>query len=153
MLVHPVGKSWEQFRWVQAFRVERAEYLHHIPASLKRRRKGQPAPGVTLCDPVPGNINAEISPVGLGGYRTWDSKVRSWLLRDSDPRNTALARPSGKYKLQIRPLARTGTRHQEKRKCPTVIKIWSWAPNGCLRTTQTGRLTVGRKVSLILEPQ
>jgi hypothetical protein len=32
----------------------------------------------------------------------------------------------------------------------TVIKVWSWAPDGCLMPRQAGRLTVGRNVTLTL---
>jgi hypothetical protein len=45
--------------------------------------------------------------------------------RDSDPRMTALARPSSNCKRQTRPVVRKSAPHQQTRNCPTVIKIWS----------------------------
>jgi hypothetical protein len=38
----------------------------------------------------------------------------------------------------------------KKRNCLTVIKIWAWAPNRGLTRRQTGRLTVGCNITLIL---
>jgi hypothetical protein len=37
---------------------------------------------------------------------------------------------------------------QQTRICLTVMKIWSWAPGGGLTPKQTGRLTVGRNMTL-----
>jgi hypothetical protein len=54
-----------------------------------------------------------------------------------------------KCKGQTRPLAREGAPHRQTRNCLTVIKIWSWAPDGCLKPRQTGRLTVRRNITLI----
>jgi hypothetical protein len=48
---------------------------------------------------------------------------------------------------QTRPLVREGAPHQQNRNCLTVIKIWSYAPDGCLTPRQTGRLTVGRNIT------
>jgi hypothetical protein len=56
------------------------EYLHRDPASRKRRRNGK--------------------------SQIWDSKIWSWVPRDSDPRKSALGRPSSIYKRQTRPLVR-----------------------------------------------
>jgi hypothetical protein len=50
--------------------------LHRDPASRRRQRKGK--------------------------SQTWDSKIWSWVSRDSDPRKTALARASSIYKMQTR---------------------------------------------------
>jgi hypothetical protein len=41
--------------------------------------------------------------------------------------------------------------HQQTRNCLTVIKIWSWALDGCLAPRQTDRLSVGRNIILNLE--
>jgi hypothetical protein len=100
------------------------EYLHRSPASRRRRRRGK--------------------------SRIWDSKIRSRVPRHWDPKMTALAKASSNCKRQIRPLVRDGTPHQETRNCMTEIKIWSWAPDGCLTPRETGRLTVGRNTSLTL---
>jgi hypothetical protein len=37
-----------------------------------------------------------------------------------------------------------------KSACLTVIKIWSWAPHECLTPRQSGRLAVGRNITLSL---
>jgi hypothetical protein len=64
--------------------------------------------------------------------------------RESDPKMTSLARTRSNCKRQTRPLVREGAPHQQTRNCLTVIKIWSYAPNGCFIARQTGWLTVGR---------
>jgi hypothetical protein len=38
--------------------------------------------------------------------------------------------------------------YRQNRNCLTVTKIWSWAPDGGLTPGLTGRLTVGRTVTL-----
>jgi hypothetical protein len=58
------------------------EYLHRDPASRRRRRNGK--------------------------SQIRDSKIWSRVPRDSDPRKTALARPSSIYKRQTRTLVREG---------------------------------------------
>jgi hypothetical protein len=63
---------------------------------------------------------------------------------------TALARASSGYKGQTRPVVREGAQHEQTRNCLTVINIWSWAPDGCFIPRQTGRLTVGRNMTLTL---
>jgi hypothetical protein len=80
------------------------EYVHRDPASRRRRRKGK--------------------------SRNWDSKIWSRDPKDSDPRNTALARPSSIYKRQNRPLVRGGAPEKQDRDCQRVINIWSWSPDG-----------------------
>jgi hypothetical protein len=113
---------------------------HRSPASGRRRRKKNPAPGgynwATL---FLGYINTGIWPSRLGESRIWDSKMWSWVPRNSDPRMTALTTASSSYKWQIRPLVREGSPHQQTRNCLTVIKIWSWASDGCLTPRQIGR--------------
>jgi hypothetical protein len=80
------------------------EYLHRDSASRRRRRKGK--------------------------SQKWDSKIWSRDPRDSDPRKTALARPSSIYKRQTRPLVREGAPQKQDRNCQTIINNWSWAPDG-----------------------
>jgi hypothetical protein len=53
-------------------------------------------------------------------------------------------------KKQTRPLVREGARHQEARNCLIVLKIWSEASYRYLTPRQTGRLTVGRNLTLSL---
>jgi hypothetical protein len=71
---------------------------------------------------------------------------------------TALARASGTYKRQTRPLVREGAPQNQERNCQTYsvfraeIKIWSQAPNGCFIPRQTGQLTVDRNIRLRLRP-
>jgi hypothetical protein len=43
--------------------------------------------------------------------------------RESNPRKTALARASGIYKRQTRPLVREGAPQKQDRNCQTVINI------------------------------
>jgi hypothetical protein len=100
------------------------ECLHRIPASRRRRRKGK--------------------------SRIWDSKIGSGVPRDSDPRMTALVRASSYYKRQTRPLVRGRAPHQQTRNHLTVMRIYSKAPDACSIPGQTGRLTVGRNISLTL---
>jgi hypothetical protein len=68
-------------------------------------------------------------------------------VRDSDPRKAALTMPSSNCKLQTRPLVRDCDPHHETCYSLTVIKIWSWAPDGYLTPSDTGRLIVGRKIT------
>jgi hypothetical protein len=51
---------------------------------------------------------------------------------------------------QTLPLVRDGAPHQQIRKCLTEITIWSSVTNGCLKPRRTGRLTVGRNITLTL---
>jgi hypothetical protein len=46
--------------------------------------------------------------------------------------------------LQTRPLVREGATHQQTHNCLTVIKLWSWVPDGCQTPNQSGRLIIGR---------
>jgi hypothetical protein len=80
------------------------EYLNRDPASSRRRRKGK--------------------------SQIWDSKIRSQVPRDSDPRMTALARASSTYERQTSPLVREGAPRKQERNCQTEINILSWAPDG-----------------------
>jgi hypothetical protein len=61
---------------------------------------------------------------------------------------TTLARASSNCKRQTRPLVREGAPNQQTSNCQTIIKIWSWAPDGCFIPRQTGWLTVGRNITL-----
>jgi hypothetical protein len=101
------------------------EYLNRDPASRRRRRKGK--------------------------SRIWDSKIWSRVPQDSDQRITALERASSNCKRWTRPLVKESAPHQQTCNCLTVIKIWSWAPDGCFIPRQTGRLTVGRNRRLRLK--
>jgi hypothetical protein len=78
------------------------------------------------------------------------SKVWSWVPLDLNPGMTALSRNSISCKRQTRTFVREGAPHQQTRKCLTVTKICSWAPDGSLTPRYTGRLTVGRNISLTL---
>jgi hypothetical protein len=98
------------------------EYLHHDPASRRRRRKGK--------------------------SQIWDIKMWSRISRDSDPKNTALARASSIYKIQTHPLVREGDPRKQDCNCQTAINIWGSTP----RNTDwlTDRPTVSRNVTLTL---
>jgi hypothetical protein len=52
-----------------------------------------------------------------------------WLWQTTDPSSRQRERP-------------TSTNYNSL----TVIKVWSWAPDGCFIPRQTGRLTVGRNI-------
>jgi hypothetical protein len=93
-----------------------------------------------------GDINTETWSSRLGESPIWDSKI--W---NSDPRMTALARFSN-CKRQTRPLVIGGAPHQQTRNCLTAKKKknWSCAPDGGLTPRQTGRLIVGRNITLTL---
>jgi hypothetical protein len=67
------------------------EYLHRDSASRRRRRKGK--------------------------SQIWDTKIWSWVPRDSDPRKPTLARASSIYKRQTRPLVREGALQKQGRNC------------------------------------
>jgi hypothetical protein len=58
-----------------------------------------------------------------------DSKIWSRVPTDSDPRKTALGRPSSIYKRQTRPLVREGAPQKQDHNCQTAINIWSLAPD------------------------
>jgi hypothetical protein len=53
-------------------------------------------------------------------------------------------------KWQTRPLVREDAPYQPTRNRPTVMKIWSKAPEGCFIPRQSGRLIVGRNMTLTL---
>jgi hypothetical protein len=65
-------------------------------------------------------------PYRLGESRVWDSKICSWVRRDSNLRMTALVRIRSNCKPQTHPLVREGTPHRQTRNCLTLTKIWSW---------------------------
>jgi hypothetical protein len=75
------------------------EYLHRSPAKRRRRRKGK--------------------------HQISDSEIWSRVLRDSDPRETELARASSNCKRQTGPLVRESAPQQQTRNCLIVIKICS----------------------------
>jgi hypothetical protein len=95
-----------------------------------------------------GDINKRTWPSRLG-ESPMRQQIWSWVLRDLDPRVTALARPRSNCtsKLQTHPLVREGDPRQETRNCQTETKIWSWAPAGTPKPRQTGRLTGGRNLT------
>jgi hypothetical protein len=71
-----------------------------------------------------------------GKSQIWGSKIWPRVLRDSDPKMTALARTSSNCKRQARPLVRESAPNQQTRNC--------FVPR------QTDRLTVGRNITLTL---
>jgi hypothetical protein len=73
--------------------------------------------------------------LSLGGInaKIWLSSLGSLKFEtDSDRRMTPLTRPSNACKLQTRPLFREGAPYQQTTSYLTEIKVWSWAPDGCL---------------------
>jgi hypothetical protein len=80
----------------------------------------------------------------------WGSKIWPWVPRDLDLRTIVLARASSNCKQQTCTLAREGAPHQQTHNHLTVMKIWSKVPDGCFIPRQTGRLIVGRNMTLTL---
>jgi hypothetical protein len=97
-----------------------------------------------------GDINTGTWPSRLGESQIWDSKMWPWVPWDLNPRITALSRTSSNCKWPTRPIVSVGAPPQQTCNSLTVIKIWSWAPDGCLTPRQTGWLTVGRNITLTL---
>jgi hypothetical protein len=119
-----------------------------LPASRTRRRKGTQCLGYNWDTPFLGGYKYGYLAPMLGEYRIWDSKIWSLVPEDTDQRMTALAKARSNCKWQTHPLITKGAPHQQTRKCVTVTKIWFWAPDGCLTPRKTGRLTVGRNMTL-----
>jgi hypothetical protein len=81
----------------------------------------------------------------------WDSKIWSRVPRDSDPRETALARASVMYKRHTHPLVREGAPQQQDRNCQAVKRVSGHEPQMGLDTKTywlTDWLTVSRNVTL-----
>jgi hypothetical protein len=70
----------------------------HVPAETNTH--------VIIGHPLPGGYKYGDLALQVGESRIWDSKMWSWAPRDSDPRMTALARPSSNCKRQTDPLVR-----------------------------------------------
>jgi hypothetical protein len=121
------------------------ELVWTSPASCRRRRKGNPVPGPACSW---GMYIQGPGPPGWGSVESERVKYGHQLPWDSDLRMVALARASSNCKYQTCPLVREGTSHQQTRNCLTVIKIWSWATDGCLTPRKTGRLTVSHNIIL-----
>jgi hypothetical protein len=70
-------------------------------------------------------------------------------LRGFDPRVIALAGPRSNCTVNYRSILPSERAPQIKK--PSIVrqktKIWSWAPDGSVTPRQTGRLTVGRKLT------
>jgi hypothetical protein len=111
--------------WLEIFsslRGDGFEYFHRIPASRRRRRKGNHARGYNQATVFLGDINTGTWRSRLRESRIWDSKIWSQVLRDPDPRMTALAKTSSNYKWQTCSLVRESAPHQQTRNCLTDIK-------------------------------
>jgi hypothetical protein len=98
----------------------------------------------------------EPGPPGWGSLKNRDTKIWSWVPWDSGLKGAVLTMSDKNWKLQTRLLVREGAPHQHLRKCLKIIKErkeknWSRVPDGCLTPRQTGRLTVGRNVTLNFE--
>jgi hypothetical protein len=129
-------------------------YAHHSIKDIKRRERELSSLGLYLVDNATlflGDINTWTWPSRLGEPRIWDSKIWSWVPRDSDLRITALARTSSNCKRQTHPLARKdvtwGPLPQEFswKKKSLVVSLKGLMP----RRTDWWE-TANRKVTLIL---
>jgi hypothetical protein len=101
------------------------QYLHRDPASRKRRwnRKSQ----------------------------IWECKIWSRVPRNSEPRKTALGRPSSIYKRRTRPLVREGAPQKQDHNCQIVIaKYLVMSPRWGSIPRITDWLTVSHNVTLTL---
>jgi hypothetical protein len=95
-----------------------------------------------------GDINTGTWPSRLDGFQIWDRKIRSrgttrtreWL-RWRGPAVIINGRPV---------LSSESAPNINKPTTVWLIEIWSWAPDGCLTPRQTGRLAVGRNITLTL---
>jgi hypothetical protein len=65
-----------------------------------------------------------------GKSQIWDSKIWSRVLRDSDLRKTALARPSTYTKDTPDLTSEMEPHRKQNRNCQTVINIWTLTPDG-----------------------
>jgi hypothetical protein len=123
------------------------EYLHRSPTSHRRRRKGNPVPGGISGPPCSWGISIRgPGPPGLGslesetvtcGQESRGTGTREWL-RWRGPAAIVKDRPV---------LSSEREPHINKPQL-TEIKIWSWAPDGCLTPRQIGWLTVVRNITL-----
>jgi hypothetical protein len=111
------------------------EYLHHSPVSHKQQQKGCPVPGgynwSTLFHVQ--RVSNEKVKCGSDFCRTWT-------------RDLPLVRPRSNCTSTYRPI-RDGIPQQNTTKCPTVIKIWSWDPDGCPTPRQINRLTTRHNIT------
>jgi hypothetical protein len=92
-------------------------------------------------------VNTGSWPFRLRKSRIGDSKIWSWVLRDSDLRVTELVRASDSCKRQTRLIVREGVKHQQNLNCLTVIGIWSWASDWGLWRRQNW-LTVDHNINI-----
>jgi hypothetical protein len=76
------------------------------------------------------------------GHESHRTRTREWLLWQ---------RPAAIVNDKTHPLLREGAPHQQTRNCLTVIKLWSYAPDGCFITRQTGWVTIGCNIRLRLK--
>jgi hypothetical protein len=87
-------------------------YIHHELLSVRgvqesaRRRKGNPVPGGITGTSCPWGYKYGNLALQVGESRIRDSKIWSWVPRDSDPRITTLARASSNCKRKIHSLVK-----------------------------------------------
>jgi hypothetical protein len=99
--------------------------------------QNNPVPGSITGPPFLGVINTGTWPSRLGESQ-WDSKIMSWVLRDFDPRVTALARPRSNSTVNYRPVLSSERAIQKRntqmsngnfRKKIKLVKGPRWAPD------------------------
>jgi hypothetical protein len=88
--------------------------------------------GIWFGHPVPGGYKYGDLALQVGETRVCDSKIWSWDPQDSGPKMIALVKASSNCKRHTRPFVRECAPHQQPRNCLTVMKIWSWVPDGSL---------------------
>jgi hypothetical protein len=89
-----------------------------LDRSGRRRLKGTQCLG----HPVSGGYNTGTWPSRLVESRVWDSKMWSWVPRDSDLGMTAMAKASSNCKRQTHPLVRRMLHKDYDRKCSVEKK-------------------------------
>jgi hypothetical protein len=87
------------------------------------------------------DINMGTWPYRLEESQIWDCNTWSWMLRDWDPKTTALSRSKSNCKLQTRPLASVNLQLFVSNKNLVM------APDGCPAPKQTGLPTVGCNIT------
>jgi hypothetical protein len=92
---------------------------------------------------------------GWGSLKNRDNELCLWVPWDSDLRKTPLAMPGKNWKIYTRLLVREGAPHKQTWNCLKNNqrqngKNCSRVPDECLIPRRTGRLTVGRNVTLTL---
>jgi hypothetical protein len=104
-----------------------------------------------------GEINTGAWLTRFGEFQNWETKIWLWIPRYSGTRKTALARPSNDWVLEILPTVREGiptwTNSWLSKNNFKIRRNWLRDSDECLVPRETGRLTVGRDMTLTLKKE